>query len=143
MERDSADHVRFCPLQSALGQELCRDHGVSIDLSTAVLLDGGGVHTQSAAVLRLFPWMGFPWSIVGRTGLLVPAFIRDAAYGAFARNRGAIWKVIKRITGLGDTRMEEYRDRILGLEDEEPLDPNWGFDEQQQLPGADDDDRRR
>ena len=36
MERDAADHVRFCPVQSALGQKLLAKYGAPNDLSTAV-----------------------------------------------------------------------------------------------------------
>lgn len=125
MERDVADHVRFCPLQSALGQKLLAEHEAPVDCSTAVLIDSDGVHTESAAILRLFPWMGFPWNVVGPMGLLVPSVIRNCAYRAFARNRGRIWISVKRALGLGDTMLEAHRDKMLGLE--EPIPPEWGF----------------
>jgi predicted DCC family thiol-disulfide oxidoreductase YuxK len=96
------------------------------DVSTAVLIDEKGGHTQSEAVLRLFPHISFPYPWIGRLAMwLVPRFLRDAVYCAFAKNRGKIWIGVKRLTGLGDTLMDPYRDRILGLE--EPLDPSWGF----------------
>ena len=125
--RDSLDHVRFCPLQSTLGQTLCAEHGAPVDLSTAVLIDGdGGVHTESAAVLKLFPHMGFPYSAIGPVGLAVPAFIRDAAYRVFARSRGDIWMMVKRITGWGDTSMEGCRGSVIGIEGQ-TLPKSWGF----------------
>ena len=125
MDRDSNDHIRFCPLQSALGQRLLTEHEAPIDCSTAVLIDGEGVHTESAAILRLFPSMGFPWSVIGPIGLCVPRIVRDAAYRAFARNRGPIWRCVKAAAGLGDTTLEKHRDRMLGLE--EPIPEDWGF----------------
>ena len=45
----------------------------------------------------------------------------------FARNRGAVWAAVRHCTGWGETRLEPYRDRILGLE--APLPKSWGFDE--------------
>ena len=95
------------------------------DLSTAVLIDEEGVHRDSAAVLRPLAQLGFPWTIFGRLALFVPKVIRDTAYQAFGRNRGKIWKAVKRVTGMGDTLMDPYKDRILGLE--ELLDAGWGF----------------
>ena len=95
------------------------------DLSTAVLFDERGAHRDSSAVLGLFPHMGMPYSALGFLAMCVPACIRDWAYQSFARRRGTIWKQVKRVTGLGNTQLAEYRDHILGLE--EPIDPGWGF----------------
>lgn len=96
------------------------------DLSTAVLVDEEGGHVLSDSVLRLFPYLGFPYQWIGILALwLVPRFVRDAGYRVFAQYRGRIWKGVKRLTGMGDTRMEPYRDRMLGLE--EPLDPSWAL----------------
>jgi predicted DCC family thiol-disulfide oxidoreductase YuxK len=96
------------------------------DVSTAVLIDEKGGHTESASVLLLFRYMGIPYVWLGFLALLVPAFIRDWAYRTFAKHWGTIWKGVKRVTGMGDTQLDKYRDRILGLE--EPLDPKWGFE---------------
>jgi len=125
MERDKADHLRFCPLQTALGQRVLTDHEAPRDCSTAVLIDEDGVHIESTAILKLFPWMGFPWNVLGPAGLLVPRCVRDTAYRAFARNRGSIWKCVKRVFGMGDTTLDKHRERVLGLQ--EPVDPDWGF----------------
>lgn len=97
------------------------------DVSTAVLIDERGGHTHSTAVLRLFLHLGSFYRYLGLLALMVPRFIRDAGYTAFAINRGRIWKIAKRITGMGDTSMEQYRGCILGLV--EPIDPDWGFDQ--------------
>lgn len=96
------------------------------DVSTAVLIDEQGGHTHSTAVLRLFLHMGVFYKYLGLVALLIPRFLRDAGYTAFAANRGRIWKIVKNITGLGDTMMDKYRDRILGLV--EPIDRRWGFE---------------
>lgn len=127
MDRDSDNHVCFCPLQTTLGQKLCSEHGAPTDVSTAVLIDEAGVHTESTAVLRLFPSMGFPWTVLGPVGLCVPECIRNGAYRLFAKNRGSIWRGVKRVMGWGDVDLSAYRDRIAGLDDNVgPLDPLWG-----------------
>mmetsp|Transcript_9034 Transcript_9034/g.19360 ORF Transcript_9034/g.19360 Transcript_9034/m.19360 type:complete len:94 (+) Transcript_9034:497-778(+) len=69
--------------------------------------------------------MGFPYAVLGFILLLIPACIRDFGYKLFAKNRGAIWKKVKKVVGMGDTMLVEYRGRVVGLE--EPLDPGWGF----------------
>jgi predicted DCC family thiol-disulfide oxidoreductase YuxK len=126
VERDTTDHFRFSPIQTNLARELCQQYDMPFDLSTAVLVDEEGGHVLSDSVLRLFPYLGFPYQWIGILALwLVPRFVRDAGYRVFAQYRGRIWKGVKRLTGMGDTRMEPYRDRMLGLE--EPLDPSWAL----------------
>jgi DCC1-like thiol-disulfide oxidoreductase len=101
------------------------------DLSTAVLLEKDQVYTHSAAILGLFPHMGFPYSIMGPFLLAaIPKCVRDFAYCVFARHRGTIWKCVKRVTGIGaapNTVLYNYRDRILGLENEKTIPASWGF----------------
>jgi len=69
--------------------------------------------------------MGFPYTLLGALLLLIPACARDVGYKLFAKHRGAIWKRVKRTTGMGDTYLVEHRDKMVGLV--EPLDPGWGF----------------
>ena len=136
-ERDSDDHVRFSPLQTTYAQTACNKMNLPTDVSTAVLIetkqDGSTRrgYTHSAAVLRLFHHMGFPYTVLGRILLFIPSVIRDFGYKLFARNRGKIWKVVKQVTRIGDTMLDEHRDRIVGLvergDDETHLEPGWGF----------------
>jgi len=125
LDRDKSDHMRFSPLQTEFATQQCKQYQMPTDLSTGVLIDEKGAHRDSTAILRILPYMGFPYTMLGPLSLLVPTSIRDLAYFSFARNRGFIWKQVKRITGMGDTQLDEYIDRILGLK--EPLDPRWGF----------------
>ena len=133
LDRDWADHFRFSPIQTDWAKAVCQQYEMPVDLSTAVLLDEQGAHTNSTAVLRLFPHLNFPFNVLGRLGLLFPIYLRDFAYRLFARNRGTVWRCLKR-TGWQTPVMEGYRDRIIGLEP--PLDPGWGFDEGSAADGA-------
>lgn len=126
IKNDFTDHFRWSPLQTDFAQKLLKEYGMPTDISTAVLIDEAGPHKESSSILRLMRYMGTAYAILGRLGLLVPPPIRDAAYRAFAANRGAIWKRVRQVTGYGDTFFQEDRDRILGLV--EPLDPSWGFE---------------
>ena len=130
MSRDRYDHIRFCPIQSNLAKELCHHYGMPLDASTAVLIDEAGAHTSSSAILRLFPWMGFPFALLGPVALKIPLSLRDNAYYAFVRRRGAIWKFVMKLTGWRTPSMQPYRARIVGLDQEKPLPPGWGFDEE-------------
>jgi predicted DCC family thiol-disulfide oxidoreductase YuxK len=131
IQRDHTDAVRFSPLQSPVAQEVCRDLHITIDLSTAVLiLDHGRViHTHSSSVLQLFRYLGFPYATLGPVLLFIPPLVRDYGYALFARHRGNIWQFVKRITGLGDTIMTEYRPKIVGIEGTsmESMPSSWGF----------------
>ena len=120
--------MRFSPIQTKFAQELCVEYAMPNDLSTAVLIDEHGAYKESTAILRIFPHLNFPYNIIGQIGLLIPEPIRDAGYNLFAQNRGAIWKYVKKVTGIGNPSLQGYRSRMLGLEEEDhPLDPGWGF----------------
>lgn len=128
--RDATDHLRFSPIQTELAKDLCTEYKMPTDLSTAVLIDEEGGHIASNAILRQFAFMGFPYNALGFLALLIPKFIRNYFYYVFARNRGAIWKFVKRMIGLGDTYLREVRGRVVGLQ--EPIPPGWGFGEEEQ-----------
>ncbi|KAL7555805.1 hypothetical protein ACA910_002270 [Epithemia clementina (nom. ined.)] len=133
LERDRTDHFRFSPLQTAYAQDSCQMYGMPADLSTGILIEEETLkaHRDSSSILRMLPYLGFPYNILGLVALyLVPKIIRDFCYRAFARNRGAIWTKVKRVTGLGDTMMDPYRNQVLGIDDFEKIaieKPGWGF----------------
>ena len=105
---------------------MLESRGLPTDVSTAALIDAdGGSYTHSTSVLKLFQFMGFPYTFLGALLLLIPACLRDAGYRLFANHRGTIWKRVKRAFGMGDTYLVEHRDKMVGLV--EPLDPGWGF----------------
>lgn len=156
MKRDAYDHVRFSPLQTELSRGLLKDFGIPFDVTTAVLAEqninndiSGGVgvvggggggdtvgigqhqnlsgYTNSTCILRLLRHMGSLYGSLGSVLLWIPRPIRDVGYRLFGRNRGTIWKLVKRITGLGDTEMESYRNKVIGIAEDETNPPGWGF----------------
>jgi len=116
-----------------MGQDLCKEYNMPHDISTAVLIvkekdESKGVAYKNAdSILRLLLFLTFPWNILGKIGLLVPQVVSDFGYRAFARNRGDIWKMVKRLTGMGDTVMVEYKDRIVGVGDVSQTPESWGL----------------
>lgn len=107
VDRDSSDHYRFSPIQTTFATDICNEYEMPIDVSTAVSVDEKGAHRESTAVLRIFPYLSFPYNVLGSVAMLIPKAIRDPAYMLFARNRGAIWKFVRSITGLGETTSHE------------------------------------
>ena len=158
MDRDNTDHFRFSPLQTTFAHDLCQRFGMPADLSTGILIEdaaatnnnqqqqqtttkgeigngktGGTASRDSTGILRMLLFLGFPYNMLGWIALyLVPKFFRDFCYQAFARNRGIIWKQVKKVTGMGDTMMDPYRDQVLGIENNDfdkiaEEEPSWGF----------------
>ncbi len=90
IERDKGGRFYFASLQSdAARRELEKLLGAEeIDAlpDSIVLLDPEGVHTRSAAALRIARGLGFPYALL-RLGVVLPRPVRDAIYDLIARNR--------------------------------------------------------
>ncbi len=87
LDHDRRGRVRFAALQSGAGQELLRRFGLRCDqFDTLVLIEGGRHYLRSTAALRVARHLDFPWPLASAL-LLVPAFLRDAAYDLLAANR--------------------------------------------------------
>jgi predicted DCC family thiol-disulfide oxidoreductase YuxK len=88
IRRDPAGYFRFASLQSEVGKRLIPD-GINPDPDnpdSVVLIENGRVFTHSAAVLRIMRRLAGPWPLLS-AGLVLPRFLRDAAYRFVARNR--------------------------------------------------------
>src|SRR6478672_1166127 len=92
IDHDKAGVFRFASLQSDVGRELLRQHGLAdLPLSTMVLIDGNHIdgnraYLSSDAVLRTAKRLGGPFSLLVPF-VLVPRPLRNAAYRLFARQR--------------------------------------------------------
>ncbi len=90
IERDQDRRFYFASLQSeAARRELERVLGqdeIAALPDSIVLLDSDGVHTRSAAALRIARGLGGPFALL-RLGVVLPRPIRDAIYDLIARNR--------------------------------------------------------
>lgn len=90
LAHERSHSLRFAPLQSAVGAELRAVAGLAADLDSVLWaeLRDGRVHVTacSSAILHVFDYIGGPWRWL--TALrVVPPFMRDAAYRAFAKVR--------------------------------------------------------
>src|SRR6187431_1442220 len=82
--------LRFAPIESAIGSELRALAGIGAEVDSMLWteLRNGRVHAElrSSALLRVLGYVGGPWRLL--TALrVVPAFVRDSAYRAFAKLR--------------------------------------------------------
>lgn len=85
--RDPAGRIKYAPLQSEIGQELCAELGLPTDdFDTVVLVDGGRAYTKSDAAIRIAELLGWPYSLAA-VGKLLPPEIRDGVYDIVADNR--------------------------------------------------------
>lgn len=106
--RDKAKRFKFAPLQSEIGTRLRAEHGIGDDVDSIVLIEEGRAFLHSDAALRIARGLGGPWSLL-YVLMIVPDFIRDAAYKLFASYRYKLF-------GKKDTCMmptPEIRERFL------------------------------
>jgi predicted DCC family thiol-disulfide oxidoreductase YuxK len=80
---------RFCQRSAAFAKK----RGADVEFTggappdTLVLVEGDHRYERSDAALRLAMRMRWPWSWLGRAGLLVPRAVRDAVYRQVAKRR--------------------------------------------------------
>jgi predicted DCC family thiol-disulfide oxidoreductase YuxK len=87
IDRDPAGNFKFAALESETGQRLLRAHGLHENRpDSLVLVEDGKAYTRSSAALRIAAHMRFPWPLL-EFFLLVPPFLRNAAYDWVARRR--------------------------------------------------------
>jgi predicted DCC family thiol-disulfide oxidoreductase YuxK len=84
---DRHDVFRFAARQTEAGASLMRQAGLpECGVGSIILVDAGAVLLRSAAVLRMFDLLGFPFSVAA-VFRLIPSVPRDYIYEWFARNR--------------------------------------------------------
>lgn len=91
VRRDRRGRFRFAPLQSPLGQALCRGRNLNIETSdpgTMVLFTGGRVLTGSDAAIEIVRRLDSPWRLL-RFSQLIPRPLRDRVYAFVSRRRHA------------------------------------------------------
>jgi len=85
--RDPEGVFRLGALQSDEAKPYLEKFDIDIkDLSSMALIEDGEVYRRSTAALRIARRLKAPWPIF-YAFILVPRFIRDAAYNWIARNR--------------------------------------------------------
>jgi predicted DCC family thiol-disulfide oxidoreductase YuxK len=87
IEIDRQKIFKFASIQSELGQQLYRQHGLDpLDIQTLMLVDGERVLTKSDAVLEVLARLDGGWQLLAGFRAM-PQPLRDWAYSEFARQR--------------------------------------------------------
>jgi len=90
IEHDTDARLRFASLQSEPARSLLATHlpahGSTDPPESVVLIDEGGAHLRSEAVIRVARLLGPPFSLLDAARVLPSAF-RDLLYRWIARNR--------------------------------------------------------
>jgi predicted DCC family thiol-disulfide oxidoreductase YuxK len=95
-QHDRADRFRFTPLQSELTAVILSRHGIERESvlknnTVYLVLDAGTERerllTQSNVTVNMLLLLGGRWRVLGYLLRAVPTFLRNMAYGWFARNR--------------------------------------------------------
>ena len=85
--RDPAGYFQFASLQSEAARPYLEQFNISqTSLNSVVLYENGKCYTHAAAVLRILKKMPGGWPLL-YSGIILPAFLRNAAYNFIARNR--------------------------------------------------------
>ncbi|WP_019638494.1 thiol-disulfide oxidoreductase DCC family protein [Paenibacillus fonticola] len=90
IKRDPQYRFHFVSLQSEAGKKILQESQSgelsSKRIDTIVLYQNGAYYTRSTAALRIAKGLRFPWPLAYGF-IVVPRFIRDAAYRIVAANR--------------------------------------------------------
>lgn len=88
LRRDRAGVFRFAAMQDETGRRLLETNGLDPDDPVSFLLvEAGGVHTDSDAVAAVLARLGGAWRVAAAALRAVPRALRDPAYRWLARNR--------------------------------------------------------
>jgi predicted DCC family thiol-disulfide oxidoreductase YuxK len=89
--RDRTGLLRFAHIQSATGQAVLRQHGLSItDWDSFVFVEDGRAYVKSAAAFRIARFLRRPWPLL-RLFRCLPRPMTDWLYDRVARNRYALF----------------------------------------------------
>ncbi len=96
IRHDTQDRFRFAPQQSGVAATILARHGID----QVAMLSGNSVYLvlepgsaqekllrESDVMVNIMLLLGGGWGLLGRLLRAVPAFLRNAAYRLFARNR--------------------------------------------------------
>ena len=86
LKRDKEKKFLFASLQSGYGQHLLKQFDLPTNtFNSFILFQDGNVLTRSTAALKVFSQVkGWGWV---KIFLIIPNFVRDAAYNLIAKNR--------------------------------------------------------
>ena len=89
--RDRENRLWYASVQSAAGQRVLAAHNLPLtQFDSFYFIDAGQLYCKSDAVIRLLPYLGALWFLLGIVNIL-PRPCRDWFYNRIARNRYALF----------------------------------------------------
>ena len=86
IKRDPEGFYKFASLQSEIGQQLLKQHGISADLDSFILMTDEKWYTKSSAALHVCKNLTGLWKTFYLL-FIIPRPIRDFFYHIIAKNR--------------------------------------------------------
>lgn len=87
IKKDRNAKLKFATLQSDSASQLLDKFNLSaMDLNSFVFVENGKAYTRSTAALKVIRYLSGLWPLLYGF-IIVPRFLRDAAYKLIARNR--------------------------------------------------------
>jgi predicted DCC family thiol-disulfide oxidoreductase YuxK len=86
IKRDCQGNFKFASLQGKIGQTLLKQHGISNDHTSFILIDNEKIYFKSSAALSVSSKLDGPWRLLA-IFRIVPPFIRNILYTIVAKNR--------------------------------------------------------
>lgn len=87
IKKDKKKQIKFAAFQSEAGRKILLQYGLPADdLRSFIFIEHGKVYTRSTAALRVCKYLNGAWPLCYAL-LIIPGFIRNAAYDLIARNR--------------------------------------------------------
>ncbi|PWA11805.1 thiol-disulfide oxidoreductase [Pueribacillus theae] len=86
IKRDPNAVFKFASLQSDIGKELLKKHGLNEDTDSFVLIENNKSYIKSSAALRVCRKLKAPWNFFVLF-FIVPRPVRDFIYDFIAKNR--------------------------------------------------------
>lgn len=87
IRRNSRSNIMFCQIQSAAGQQLIAEYGLTdLGLNSMVLIYHGKSYIKSSAALHIATLMDMPWPLMFAF-IIVPSFFRHRVYDWIGRRR--------------------------------------------------------
>ena len=87
IDHDVKNEFKFATLQSSYGQNAIQRLKMNEEsLNTVILIEERQASFRSAAILKIFKHLGYPYKIA-YTFIIIPKFIRDWIYAFVAKNR--------------------------------------------------------
>lgn len=87
IRHDKKAHFKFAPIQSEIGKVLCEKFEIDVQkIDSIILIENDQFNIKSSAILRITKKLNGTYPLLFGF-IIIPRFVRDAAYDLIARNR--------------------------------------------------------